>query len=215
MIPVYVVHLPNEDRKAHISAELARVGFTDITYIHATEPVSDFSANNMRRNPRGEFGCALSHLKAIATAINDNAEEALFVEDDVVFTDNAWLRLGNALDQLELVYRVLYLGGHPRGPVEPCGWIDLVELQGGFSCAEAYCMTGHSMREFLQFWCDRAGQKNAMIDFILGEYAGQGKGYAFYPQLTHQPPGYSYIGQKQDDKRDLIKRGWASNLSIK
>jgi len=215
MIPVYVISLPNKERREKIHAELARVGFKDVEYVSAKEPVADFTANNFRRNPRNEYGCALSHIKAITAAISDGCKEALFIEDDVVFADNAWQQLGNALDLLERDYDVLYLGGHPRGPVEKLKWINLYKLTGGFSCAEAYCMTEYAMSGFVQYWCDRAGQKNAMIDFILGEYATQGIGYAFYPTITEQPPGYSQIGKKHDDKLDLIRRGWENNLSIR
>ncbi len=52
MIPVYVIHLPNPERKKRIAAELDRAGFMDITYVHAKEPFSGFTMNNMRR-PRG------------------------------------------------------------------------------------------------------------------------------------------------------------------
>jgi hypothetical protein len=73
-------------------------------------------------------------------------------------------------------------------------------------------MHKQAMTAFLQFWCDRAGQPNAMFDFILGDFATQANGYAVYPPITRQPPGWSHIGQKHDDKRDLIERGWKSNL---
>ena len=212
MIPVYCIHLPHKERRKHIEAELARVGFDDITYIHAQEPVADFTANNMRRNPRNEFGCSMSHIKAQMAAISDGCTEALFVEDDAVFADNAWQRLADALDQLDHNYSVLYLGGHPRGPVERLNWIDLYQLKQAFACTEAYCMPAAEMRHFIQFWCDRAGQKNAMIDFILGEFAGQRRGYAFYPTLTTQAVGWSVIGKKIDDKADLIERGWQNQL---
>jgi len=212
LIPVYCIHLPNDERRKHIEVELARVGFTDITYIHAQEPVKDYTSNNFRRNPRNELGCSLSHIKAISLAISEGHDEALFVEDDIVFSDGAWNRLGNALDQLEQDYSVLYLGGHPRGPMEKLSWIDLYQLKQAFACTEGYCMSRRAMHEFLQFWCDRAGQKNSMIDFILGEFAGQNKGYAFYPTMTNQQVGWSVIGKKVDDKRDLIERGWKNNI---
>jgi hypothetical protein len=157
----------------------------------------------MRRNPRGEFGCSLSHIKAIATAIADNVPLALFVEDDIVF---------NRLPELHFPYdwNVVYLGGHPRSPAVRISE-ELVRI-GTFSCTEGYVLHAASMREFLRFWCDRAGQPNAMIDMILGEYAAQGGGYAYYPTATYQRVGYSGIGQKIDNKRDLEQRAWAANL---
>jgi len=209
MIPVYVIHLPNAERKAKIAAELERVGFENVTYVHAREPVQGFTMSNMRRNPRGEFGCSLSHLKAIAYAARfPHRPMSLFIEDDVVFADD--------FDPLALLkvpthYRVTYLGGHPRGPVEKVS--DTLVKIGPWSCAEAYLMSQVSALEFLQFWCDRAGQPNAMFDFILGEFAAIGDSYAFYPQLTHQPVGWSQIGLKIDDKSACIEKGWKTNLA--
>ena len=201
---VYVIHLPNPERAERIRRELIWRGHLGATYVHAQEPVAGFTMSNMRRNPRGEFGCALSHLKAIMQAVADDVDQAMFLEDDIVF------------DRIEDVampadWKVFYLGGHPREPVRLVS--PGVYRVGRFSCAEAYMLNRGSMREFLQFWCDRAGQPNAMFDFILGEYAAQGGGYALYPTLTHQPPGYSQIGQKVDDKQELIERGWRNNLA--
>jgi len=201
---VYVVHLPNAERKAKISAELEKHGYGDVVFVAALEPYSGFIASNMRRNPRGEFGCALSHLKAILTAITDGVDQALFVEDDVVFRKYGYF-------QIPEDWRVFYYGGHPREPVVKVS--ENVYRVGKFSCAEAYCLNRDSMREFVQFWCDRAGQKDAMFDFILGEFAAQGGGYALYPTITHQPVGYSTIGGKIDDKTALIERGWRTNLA--
>ena len=203
-VPVYCISLPNPERRAKIAAELERVGFGKVKYIHAQEPVRGFQCSNMRRNPRGEFGCSLSHLKAIATAIADHAYVALFVEDDIVFSRSPDFNLPDD-------WNVVYLGGHPRSPATRVN-DELVRI-GTFSCAEAYLLHYKSMRDFVQFWCNRAGQSNAMFDMILGEFAAQGGGYAYYPTVTHQPVQYSYIGGKVDDKSGCINKGWATNLA--
>ena len=200
---VYVIHLPNPERKAKISAELEKAGYGDVVFVGAKKPVSGFTMSNMRRNPAAEFGCALSHLKAILTAIADNVPQALFVEDDVVFRRSDYFEMPED-------WRVFYYGGHPRSPVVKVS--ANVYQVGLFSCAEAYLLNRESMLDFVQFWCDRAGQPNAMFDIILGEFAAQGGGYCVYPTLTHQPPGYSQIGLKFDDKTALIERGWKNNL---
>jgi hypothetical protein len=204
MIPVYCISLESLGRREKIAAELAKAGYGDVTYVYAKEPSEGFACNNMRRNARGEFGCALSHLKAIVTAISDGVPEALFVEDDVVFRRYDYFEMPED-------WQVFYYGGHPRGPVVKI--TENVYRVGLFSCAEAYLLKRESMLEFVQFWCDRAGQPNAMFDFILGEFAAQGGGYALYPTMTHQPPGYSQIGRKFDDKTALLERGWKNNLA--
>ena len=38
MVAVYVIHLPDKERKKHIAAELDKFGFVDITYVHADPP---------------------------------------------------------------------------------------------------------------------------------------------------------------------------------
>lgn len=206
MLPVYVVHLPDPKRKERISAELAKAGFDGITFVAAQEPFKGFTCNNMRRNPRGEFGCALSHVKAMmfALATAGGSDRVLFVEDDIEF-------IGKLPDELPADCQILYLGGHPRGPVERVS-NGIVRVKQGWSCAESYVMTYFAMRRFLPFWCDRAGQKNAMFDIILGEFAAANCGYAVYPVATRQPAGWSHIGQKIDDKSHLIEKGWRENL---
>ena len=203
-LATYVIHLPNPERKARITAELAGAGCLKVKFVHAQEPVQGFTMSNMRRNPRGEFGCALSHVKAIMQAVVDDVDEALFIEDDIIIGRPAHVSVPPD-------WKVFYFGGHPREPVQRVS--EGVYRVGRFSCAEAYMLNRKSMWEFLQFWCDRAGQPDAMFDFILGEYAAMGGGYAMYPTLTRQLAGFSHIGQKFDDKGDLIERGWRNNLA--
>jgi len=221
MIPVFVVHLPNQERREKIAAELAKAGFTDVTYVSAQKPAQGFTMSNMRRNPSAEFGCSLSHLKALNVAsMRGYDEPVLIIEDDVVFCDGALEKLTAAIERLWTFWvasklgkwEVLYLGGHPRGPVHEV--IDGIYRISTFSCAEAYVVNPFAITYIVNFWLDRIGQPNAMWDFILGEYVARHQtGYALYPTLTHQPPGWSQIGNKHDDKRDLIERGWKSNLA--
>jgi hypothetical protein len=228
LIPVLVVHLPNVQRKAQISAELDRAGFTDVTFVAAQEPCKTFTMSNMRRNPRAEFGCSLSHLKALNVAHSDyqfyqKSEESspvLIIEDDVVFVDGALEMLSASIELMWKMWlrsnlpewEIIYLGGHPRGPVSK--FANGIYKVSTFSCAEAYVVNPFCIPYIFNFWLDRIGQPNAMWDFILGEYvANHGTGYAIYPTLTHQPPGWSQIGQKHDDKRELIAKGWQTHLA--
>jgi hypothetical protein len=199
---VYCVHLPNAERRKAIEVELARIGFGECRFVWADKPPKGFTISNMRRNPGAEFGCALSHIKAIMHAVADGARAPLFIEDDVVFGEMPEIKLPPD-------WRVLYLGGHPREKVTRAG-PNLVKV-GRFSCAEAYAIR-EPMR-FLDFWFDRTTQPNAMFDFVLGEYAAGGESFCVYPTVTHQPPNWSSIGEKMDDKRALIARGWAANLA--
>jgi uncharacterized protein YbdZ (MbtH family) len=209
MIPVYVIHLPNAERKAKIAAELESNGFTESRYVAAQEPANGFTMSNMRRNARGEFGCSLSHLKAIATAAADGRSRALFIEDDVVFIGAE--RLMDALAELPTGWRVLYLGGHPRSEIQR--YSPHLVTAGLWSFAEGYILNRASMLEFLTFWPDHAGQPDAMVDLVLGRFAAQGNSYCIYPTMTHQPVGWSQIGGKVDDKSGCLEKGWRTHLN--
>jgi GR25 family glycosyltransferase involved in LPS biosynthesis len=206
---VYVIHLPNPARRRAMEAELARWSLS-ATFVHAKPPVGAFTMSNMRRAPLGEFGANASHLKAITQAALDGAARPLFLEDDVVFREDAAERFERAERALPSDWDVLYLGGHPRERVTPVGE-GLCRVR-TFSCAEAYALRGPALLRFIKFWCDRITQPNAMFDFILGEFAAANRGYAVHPVLTDQVAGVSQISHQYDDKRPLVQRGWTSNL---
>jgi hypothetical protein len=209
---VYVVHLPNEQRRKHMDAQLSSIG-RSATYVCADAPPKCFSVPNMRRNPPVEFGAGLSHISAIAQAMADGAQRPLFLEDDVVLKKGAEERLASALEFLSSGFDLLYLGGHPRKPV-----MDLaphVMRVWEFSCAESYSIRGDLLGQFLRYWCNRITRPDAMFDFILGEFAAKNKAYCVYPVVTEQAQFVSHIKGEIDDKRKLVERGWQNNLSTR
>lgn len=209
---VYVVSLPNPARRESIQRQLAGVGICAdvVTFISAKQPPHGFEMTNMeRRGTKGNMGANLSHIKAVVHALADGAQRPLFLEDDVVFLPGAAERLGAALAVLPPDWDILYMGGHPRGPVTRMGPIVRV---GEFSFAEAYAMSRKALLAFFDSWCDKITQPDAMYDFLLGQFAAASNGYCVYPLLTEQPPGVSQISGKMDDKRDLVARGWTANL---
>jgi hypothetical protein len=205
---VYVVHLPNVERRRHIEEQLAGVGIKDATYVCADKPPANFSVPNMRRNPRAEFGAGLSHIAAIVQAIADRAERPLFVEDDIAFKGQL-----PYLPYLPVAFDMLYLGGHPREPVKLV--TPYLAKVGKFSCAEAYSVKGELLPKLHRFWCNRITKPDAMFDFILGEFAAQHESYCVYPVVTEQAQFVSHIKGEIDDKRKLVERGWQNNLSTR
>jgi len=202
---VYCIHLPNErERKAKIAKQFESVGIKNVTYISATPPPPKFTMSNMRRNPRGEFGVNLSQIKAVVHAIADGATLPLFFEDDVRFADNAEEIISTAFKQItDYDPGVLYLGGHPRGPV-PARQAkqyseNLWKIQ-RYSFADAYCIPGDYLTKFYDYWCENITRKDAMYDFILGEFAGQNNGLAIYPTICEQNPGKSAVTGQHDNK---------------
>jgi hypothetical protein len=209
---VYCIHLPNPERREKIEREFKHVGITDVQYIHADRPDAGFTMSNMRRNPRGEFGCSLSHIRAACLAISDGAKRPLFIEDDVVFHAGAVERMRSVRRDLDLLpyWDILYMGGHPRGPCHSV--TDNLVAIDRFSFAEAYAMNGTTVEVWVDFWLTRVGKKNAMVDIILGEFASSVFGYCVYPLMTHQPPGFSQITGQHDSKDNCITSGWKNNL---
>ncbi len=207
---VYCIHYPDPTRREKIEQEFEKVGIADAQYVYAQRPRDKFHITNMRRAPCSEFAVNLSHIKAVAHAIADGAKRPLFLEDDIVFRDDSNEILTQALKVLPEDWDVLYMGGHPCDKVEKLS--DNLVKVARFSFAESYAINGPSLMKFHDFWLDRIGQLQAMYDRILGEFAEANDGYCVYPVLTHQPAGYSHISKANDDKLDLVKRGWANNL---
>lgn len=204
---VYVVHMPDPERRALMDRELAKMGF-EAEYLAADRPRGPFNITNMRRNARAEFGASLSHVKCLVKAIADGAQCPLFLEDDVEFLC-ARDRLDAAMRELPADWDILYLGGHPRGPTKAHSQ-SLVKV-GEFSFAESYAMSRKALRPFLDFWLDRIGKPTAMYDIILGEFAAANQGYCVYPTVTRQWNIKSHISGEIDDKKSLLVKGWATH----
>ena len=205
----YCIHYPDPIRKEQALFEFGRVGL-EPTYVHAQRPMVGFNMSNMRRAPKFEFACNLSHIKAVGKSLCD--ERPVFFEDDVVFSDSWQEDLDSAMSIIPDDWDVLYLGGHPREEVEHVdGSLFKVKT---FSCAEAYAFNNGAQKRFHDFWCDEIGQLNAMYDFILGRFAAENNAYAVYPTITMQRKCHSHISKRVEDKSGLILRGWATNIKI-
>jgi len=207
---VYCIHYPSPLRREAIEREFKRVGIKDVQYVYADPPKGKFHMSNMRRAPAAEFAVNLSHIKAVIRAIDDGAERPVFFEDDIVFRADAVELLEQAVADLPPDWSVLYMGGHPCETVERIG--DKLVKVGRFSFAESYSIRKPALRPFVEYWLNRIGQVHAMYDRILGEFAQYNGGYCVYPVITTQPPGYSHIAKRDDDKTDLVRRGWNNHL---
>lgn len=208
---VYCVNAIHDRREA-IQAQLDSLDIPHWRrdFIHAKRPYSGFKMSNMRRHAAGEFGCSLSHIRAIVTAMNARVQNPLFIEDDIEFDDLARERLRDGLESLGgHQWGVLYLGGHPCEDVQRAGK-SLVKV-GRFSFAESYCLS--DPESFVHFWLNRIGQQQATFDRILGEYARQVGGFCIYPIITRQVRGFSHIAGTRDDKTYCIESGWRNHAS--
>lgn len=218
---VYCIHLPHEtNRRALIEEQFNSVGILDrVTFIHAVPPPKNFAMSNMQsRGAAGNIGVNLSQIKAIVHAISDGAQQPIFFEDDVIFNINAANMLSTALAELPTDWEMIYMGGHPRGPLNMSRAkkfsSSLAKVQ-RYSFADAYSMNRICLLAFFDYWCNSITQEKAMYDILLGNFAATRKTYATYPIICTQRPGISSISLKHDDKSELIARGWATHLGIK
>ena len=213
---VYCIHLPNDERRERIEHQFERIGVSDrVQYIYADRPPTKFHMSNMRRGAGGELGVNLSQIKAIVTAISDNAQLPIFFEDDIEFRKDSIEQLTIALSELPDNWDMLYMGGHPRGPVpkwQASRYSSALAKIGHMSFADSYAMQRHTLLEFFGFWCDRITQPKAMYDIILGEFAGTVNTFCTYPILCEQYLSVSQVSGKEDNKSTIIARGWANHL---
>lgn len=216
---IYCIHLPEEKKRFDLlQVELSRFNLQSRTeYIHADPPSKNFKMNNMRRNSRGEFGVNLSQIKAIVHATVSNNQCPLFIEDDIVFAPDTIDRLNEAIEELPENWELLYLGGHPRGPIPQYQAKryskNLVKI-GRFSFAECYAINNKNglLLKFFDEWTDRISKEKAMYDIILGDFAAKCNAYCVYPLISKQYTGMSSISGKYDDKNNLIKRAWKNHV---
>ncbi|KKK79467.1 hypothetical protein LCGC14_2833220 [marine sediment metagenome] len=216
---IYCIHIPNEKRRSLIEKEFTRIGINErVQYVHATPPPKGFTMSNMRRAPRGEFGVNLSQIKAIVHAISDGAKHPLFLEDDVIFHKNAHELLETSLKDLPSDWDILYLGGHPTGPIfdpQATKFSDTLAKVGKFSFADSYTFNDGRLIQFFDGWCNEITRQNAMYDFILGQYAKRSNAYCTYPLLCNQRPDKSQISGKYDDKSSIVARAWTHHIGDK
>lgn len=204
---VYCIHLPeSRDRLPLITQELKTVNLYGKTEFIAAN-VPHCTINNMRRNPKRELGANLSHIKAILKAIEDQSNYPLFIEDDITFHSNAKQKIEAAFTELPPNWKCLHMNGHPRGRLNPATrYSDNLAHVGKFSFADSYCIPKPFLFEFVNFWLDNIGRpKDAMFDFLLSDWSDS---YCVYPPVVSQRDGWSYIGQKQDTKKNLLQKGW-------
>jgi GR25 family glycosyltransferase involved in LPS biosynthesis len=212
---IYCINLVTDhERKTVMKDEFDKIGIKDIiNWKSAPRPDAGYYSSSYRY--AGEFGCVLSHLKALIDANSSDIVNGIVVfEDDVYFDDDTNTLLQNALDNLPNDWDVLYLGGRPMKKVEHVqGNIYKVDK---FLSTMSYCISAKALRECVNFYIDNLGHSfpdsccdNILNDFILKKFK---KGYAMYPTLTSPTPGWSTLRKSNRNYDVVFYNSWKENL---
>jgi len=209
---IYCINLPqNKDRWNTVSKEFEKVGIMDkVERIWATPPHEKCTIPKLNK-PIGEFGCWLSHGKAIVHAIESNVENILIVEDDTTFTNESSLLLKTALSELPNNWDILFLGGNPVRPIKQIS-PTLSKIIDTFYCTMAYSLPKKSLLKFYDEYIELLSNNLPISDFGTSTFAVKNNGYAITPCICYQQPGYSDIQQKHHDYTNTINRNWTRNL---
>jgi hypothetical protein len=205
---IYCIHLPsNTERKDLIDGEFKTLGIGQrVQYVSADPPPKGFKMSHMNRSPQGEFGCNLSHIKAVVNAISVGSKTPLFFEDDVTFISDTLEIIADAIIQLPENWDVLYLGGLPRGPYTTHSSA-LVKIS-NFHYAEAYCIKGDYLYEYFSLWADRISKPNSAYDWTLDAFSKTHESFCTQPPVCEQRVGPSDISNKDEDRKTKIKECW-------
>ena len=133
-LPVYVAHARGlTKRRAHIEAQLRRVGAPDATFVmcgdvgvvNALDPAlygclhpqytrTDWSRPGVTRLPNGTLSLALKHRLAHADALRRGLNAALVLEDDAVLPPNFWTTLSVYMAAMPADASLFFIGSYSR-----------------------------------------------------------------------------------------------------
>lgn len=197
---VFCINLTESiDRRNKMIKEFESIGINNYEFISAQKPNEIFRTTNFQYS--GEFGCVLSHLKAITHAIKLGCENPLFLEDDIEFINEPKETLTKALTVLP-DYKVFYLSGNPQSKYHKIH-TNLVKVD-KFLTAQSYSIKRKYLLDFFDFCLDKITLPfpHGCFDGILNDF-GQDSSYCVYPQISRQYAGHSDIRNAYRDYKGI------------
>lgn len=207
---IYCISLPeSNDRWERTMLEFERAGIHDrVQRIYANAPPSKLVPPNVRKH--GQYGCTMSHLMMLGTALKEARGHILVVEDDFRFSDNIIEDTRNALDNIPSDWDMLYFGGQPVAAVK--GVSGNVFRMGDVRGSYGYAIHKDRIYELFQFVlnsmmkCDT--DVDGIYDYILGNFSKTHNCYGVYPLLVLPIPAFSIIGNGHRDYEALVQSRW-------
>ena len=117
---IFVIHYKKLiDRKKHILEQFEKYNITEYEFIDIDRDELDgYDLTKFENLPNSYMAIGLSHLYAY-NEIKNNYDEALILEDDVIFCDNFMTIFNNYLKQLPKDYDMCFYGSCYHLHIEP------------------------------------------------------------------------------------------------
>jgi GR25 family glycosyltransferase involved in LPS biosynthesis len=149
----------------------------------------------------GIIGCALSHLKIVKDALENNYKNILILEDDIVFEEEVNYKFSEYINKIPLDWQLLYFGGNHLGE-------HFTEINDNvFKITNTYTTHCIGMKnEFFKKFIARVELSiDYPIDVIYAELQKSNSAYCFKPHLAWQRKGFSDIDNAYVDYDIIIK----------
>ena len=200
------------DRKEHVTKQLTNLG------------LQGFERFNAIKMENGALGCSMSHLKILQTAVQNNWDHVLIVEDDITFLDLDLFKANfeTFLQRNGNNWDVILLAGNNMPPYDP---IDEVSIKvKRCQTTTGYLVNGHyikKLRDNVKFGLTQLLHKPAShtlyaIDKFWFALQNVDKWFLIIPPTVIQREDYSDIEKRTTNyskaMTDLDKASFFSQL---
>jgi len=212
---IYCINLPEStDRWEAVVPEISKLGdINRVEVVYAPAPPKELFLPNMRKS--GQFGCTMSHIKAIGNALKDANGHVLILEDDIIVTETGVETLKATLKAIGDDWDLLYVGGQPVETVEPTEWprvFNVSDMRGSYG----YAINQRALLSLFEHIIDGMmfckNDVQGIYDYILGQFSKRHTSYGMYPAVLLPSPAESIIQGGWRNYRDLISRRWNEHI---
>ena len=202
------------DRKEHVTGQLANLG------------LQGFERFNAIKMENGAVGCSMSHLKILQSAVQNNWDHVLIVEDDITFLDPALFKANfeTFLQRNGNNWDVILLAGNNMPPYDAID--DVCIKVKRCQTTTGYLVNGHYIKKLMenvkmgltQLMYKPASHAMYAIDKFWFVLQAVDKWYLIIPPTVVQREDYSDIEKKrinyQKIMMDLDKKEMFDALAV-
>ena len=202
------------DRKEHVTGQLANLG------------LQGFERFNAIKMENGAVGCSMSHLKILQSAVQNNWDHVLIVEDDITFLDPALFKANfeTFLQRNSNNWDVILLAGNNMPPYDAID--DVCIKVKRCQTTTGYLVNGHYIKKLMenvkmgltQLMYKPASHAMYAIDKFWFVLQAVDKWYLIIPPTVVQREDYSDIEKKrinyQKIMMDLDKKEMFDALAV-